>query len=106
MRQDDAKLESETDALFFLSPTICRTMSLYFNFSPPAPRSLLDHDLVVWLGDLNYRLTSNISLEEAYKRIAQGPEGRSSIVKSLEGHFSPTLIPSATTTRLGLPAQE
>ncbi len=33
---------------------------------------ILDHDIVIWLGDLNYRLVKAVSLEEVYKKLNVG----------------------------------
>ena len=33
---------------------------------------ILDHDIVIWLGDLNYRLVKAVSLEEVYEKLENG----------------------------------
>ena len=33
---------------------------------------ILDHDIVIWLGDLNYRLVKAVSLEEVYEKLKNG----------------------------------
>ena len=33
---------------------------------------ILDHDIVIWLGDLNYRLVKAVSLEEVYDKLKNG----------------------------------